>query len=330
MPLFNKFKKIAARHNLIKRHDRLVIGLSGGADSVALTLLLNALRKEFALHLHIAHLNHGLRGDDSRKDAAFVAQLAQKLNLPAAFREINLTRLKQDGSPEEIARKARLDFLFEVAKDCHAEKIALGHNLDDQAETVLMRLIRGSGLLGLSGILPKRRLGNFIIIRPLLEISREEIECFIRAKRIKARRDYTNCQEIYFRNLIRRRLIPRLSQYNPNIKGVLASAAENFAIDYEYLSREGLRAFRRLRRGRAESKIKLPLAQFLRLHAAMRHMVLRFSYEALKGDMRRLSFQHIRELEDLASGRPLGSIVDLPSRISVIKNPQALCVYMRP
>ena len=339
MSLINKVKQTIKQYNLIDKSDKIVMGVSGGPDSLALLYVLRAIRKELGITLHIAHLNHMLRGRESARDADFVLKLADKLSIPATVKEMDVLRLSKAGSPEEKARKARFDFLFEVAAKFKADKIALGHNLDDQAETVLMRILRGSGLLGLSGISPKRKIGNFTIIRPLIEIPRKEIDRYLRTKNIKPRLDLTNLKEIYFRNRIRRRLLPELRRYNPNIKQVLANMAENTALDYDYLLKESQKAFGRVRTGNPDQnyratgkekevlngvKIKLSLAKFLKLHPAMQNMVLRLAYEQLKTDTRRLCYQHIKELKDLISNRPEGAIADLPSSISVIKNPQYL------
>lgn len=329
MSLLNKFKKSIRQHNLIDSRDSIVIGVSGGADSICLLYLLRALKKELGLTLHIAHLNHMLRAKESKADADFVLRLSQKLNIPATLKEVDAAGLNKNGSQEEIARKVRFDFLFEVARKNKAKKIALGHTLDDQAETVLMRIIRGSGLLGLSGILPKRKMGDFVVIRPLLGIPRKEIDSFLRIKNIKPRIDSTNLKEIYFRNRIRHRLLPEMKKYNPNIKEVLAAMAENIAADYDYVLKNSLKEFDKLRVGNAKPGIKFALGKFLILHPSLQNSILRLAFEKLSGDTRRLTYQHIRELKDLIYSRPRGSIVDLPSQISVIKNPQALEVYVR-
>ena len=312
----------AASASRSHKPEKIIVGVSGGPDSLALLYVLKALQKEWNLTLRIAHLNHMLRGRESQGDAEFVVKLAQKLNIPVTMRKINVAGLKQGGSPEETARKARLEFLFAVARKNKAHKIALGHNSDDQAETVLMRIIRGSGLLGLSGILPKRKINNFIIIRPLIEIPRREIENFLKAKKIKPRIDSTNSEEIYFRNRVRHKLLAELKRYNPNIKQVLANTAQNIAADYDYLLENSQKAFAKLRRGRG--KVKLSMVKFLKLHPALQNIVLRLAYTELKGDTRRVTYQHIKEVRDLMDSRPCGAIVDLPSSISVIKNPQYL------
>ena len=329
MSLINKVKQTIKQYNLIDKSDKIVMSVSGGPDSLALLYVLRALRKELSLTFHIAHLNHMLRGRESARDADFVLKLADKLSIPATVKEMDVLRLSKAGSPEEKARKARFDFLFEVAAKFKADKIALGHNLDDQAETVLMRILRGSGLLGLSGISPGRKIGNFTIIRPLIEIPRKEIDRYLRTKNIKPRLDLTNLKEIYFRNRIRRRLLPELRRYNPNIKQVLANMAENTALDYDYLLKSSQKAFGRVRTGKDKLTIKLSLAKFLKLHPAMQNMVLRLAYEELKADTRRLCYQHIKELRDLICNRPEGAIADLPSSISASRNSRHLCIYIR-
>src|SRR3989339_2008737 len=224
--LTRKVLQAVKEYGLIRKFDRIVLGVSGGPDSIALLYCLLALKEEYRLTLHIAHLNHMLRPKDSVKDAEFVRLLAKKLGLACAIKKVNLKGLKK-GSLEEAARKARLDFFLDTAKRIKADKIALGHTLDDQAETVLMRLLRGSGLLGLSGILPKRDILGFTVIRPLLGIKRKEIENFLKAKRIIPRVDASNLDQAYFRNRIRHKLLPGLEKYNPNIKEVLAGSAQN-------------------------------------------------------------------------------------------------------
>ncbi|MDP3732117.1 MAG: tRNA lysidine(34) synthetase TilS, partial [Candidatus Omnitrophota bacterium] len=157
--ILDKVKNTIKRYNLIGKGDKILLGVSGGPDSVAMLYLLKSLKKELKISLHVAHLDHMLR-NDSYKDKEFVERLARNLKIPVTTATINVKELAKSGSLEEIARNARLGFLFKVAQDIKAGKIALGHNLDDQAETVLMRIIRGAGLCGLSGILPKRNIAG--------------------------------------------------------------------------------------------------------------------------------------------------------------------------
>lgn len=322
MKLLGKFKNTIKKYGLIDKNDKLVVAVSGGPDSLALLYLLNKINKEFKLVLHIVHLDHMLR-KDSYKDAEFVKRLADKLKMPVTCARLNVKELARKGSLEEIARNARLGFFFKVAKDTKASKIALGHTRDDQAETVLMRILRGSGLYGLSGILPKRDIAGFKIIRPLIEIKRKEIESFLKRNRIKPCRDISNSQEIYFRNKIRNNLLPLLEKgYNRNIKEVLSNMAESAGCDYDYLNQRA--DFSRKRLGR-----DINLDKLVRLHPAMQRLIIRAAIRRLKGDMRRITFQHIKEIEDLIFNRPVNSIVDLPKGISVAKKKKRLSFYRR-
>lgn len=317
-----KVKQAIKRHGLIEKSDRILIGVSGGPDSLALLYALNSLKKEFNLYLHVAHLDHMLR-PGSGKDREFVVSVAGKLRIPASAARINTRKFPLGGSLEEKARNARLAFFFKTAKEMKIRKIALGHNLDDQAETVLMRLLRGAGLYGLSGILPKRGFSGFDIIRPLIEIKRKDIDSFLEKKNIKPRIDETNCQDLFLRNRIRKELLPLLeSKYNKNIKEVLSNTAENVSFDYDYLSRVAAQAVNRL-------GAKINIKKFLRLHRSIQRLLLRLNIAAVKGDTRGITFTHMKEIEDLIRSRPLNSIVDLPKRVSVAKKENSILIYRR-
>ena len=318
--IIDRVKNTVTRYNLINKGDKIVVGVSGGSDSVALLYLLNSLRKELRISLCISHLDHKLI-KDSYKDKEFVEGLAKELKLPIITAQINVKELARRGSPEEIARNARLGFFFKVAKDTKANKIALGHNLDDQAETVLMRILRGTGLYGLSGILPKRKISGYQIIRPLIETRRRDIEAYLKKKKIKVRLDVSNLEDIYFRNKIRNRLLPLLEkEYNKNIKELLSNMAQSLGYDYDYLTTVAKRTMK---------QTKLNLNRLKKLHPAIKRLVLRMSIAKLKGDMRRLTFQHIREIEDLLLHRPVNSIVDLPKGVSVVKKKKYLSFYLK-
>jgi tRNA(Ile)-lysidine synthase len=318
--LVEKVKKTVKKYGLFKNGDTVVIGVSGGPDSLTLLYVLAGLKKEFRLKLHVCHLDHMLRRN-SGADSKFVAAVAGKLDLPFTAASINVKALAQKGSLEEICRNVRLGFLFKVAKNVKADKIALGHNLDDQAETVLMRLLRGSGLYGLSGILPKKDISGFTIIRPLIEVKRKEIAAYLKRKKLFPRIDPTNSQDIYFRNKIRNKLLPALEKdYNPNIKEILSHTAGSIANDYDLLNRASIASAKKL-------GAKINLKKFASLHPSLQRMVLRHRITKLKGDTRRIDFRHIQEIEELISDRPINSIVDLPGNIRVKKTKQSLIFF---
>ncbi len=308
--------------NLIAVGDRIIVGVSGGPDSLTLLLMLKALACEYKLTLHAAHLDHMIR-KASAQDANFVKRFCDRLKVPLTIKKIDVKRLAQRRSIEEVAREQRFKFFCSLAKKYGANKIALGHNLDDQAETVLMRLLRGSGLSGLSGITAQRVINGYTFIRPLINIRRKDIETYLRRRHIRARIDESNLEDAYLRNRIRHRLLPFIEKnYNNNIKQVLCNTALAAADDYDYLSQEA-------RKAASASGTAPPIKKLTRMHPAIRRMVLRINFKRLKGDTRALEFRHIHELEALLFNRPVRSIVDLPRNISVIKTKNALRFYKR-
>lgn len=320
--LLEQVKKTIRKHALLEKGDRVLLGVSGGPDSVALLYLLHSLSKELHLRLHIAHIDHMLR-KQSAGDARFVVGLSARLKVPVSLHTVDVRSMAGKGSIEEIARNARLEFLCRLAVRLKTDKIALGHTLDDQAETVLMRILRGSGLYGLSAILPKRSIHGVQVIRPLIELRRRDIEAFLRKRRIKPRIDETNFCDIYLRNRIRNHLLPLLEKkYNANIKEVLSGMAETVGYDYDYLSRLAQRKMKKMGSG-------IELCSFLRLHPSLRRLMLRLAISHIQKDTRRISLQHIREIEDLVRNRPVRSVVDLPKGISVIKKKTRLYFYHR-
>jgi len=317
-----KINETIKKYRLIQRGDKILVGVSGGPDSLALLLQLFNLKIPLGLSLHVAHVDHGLR-KDSREDALFVEAWAKKLNIPISTIKFNPQLQEKKGSLEEIYRQARLDFFIQTARKIKANKIALGHNLDDQAETVFMRLLRGTGLSGLSGISVKRKIQGVIFIRPFLETRRKEIEYFLKQEGVEPRIDSTNKEDIFFRNKIRNKLMPLLKkEYNQNIVEVLANLAESISYDYEYLDRAAKKAIK-------GSGLRLNLLKLLRLHPAILRLKIRQSIAYIQGDMRRINFQHIKELEDLLVNRPTGSIVDLPKGVAVQKTRNTLKFYKR-
>lgn len=318
----DKFIETINHYSLIQKGDKVLVAVSGGPDSLALLLKLFSLKSKLGLTLHIAHLDHGLR-KDSKLDALFVKHWGQKLNLGVTIKQLPYQQAKRKGSLEEFFREERLKFFIQTAKSIKADKIALGHNLDDQAETVLMRLLRGTGLSGLSGISAKRVIHGTVFIRPFLETTRRQIDKFLKNKGVKPRIDSTNQEDIFLRNKIRHHLIPLLkNKYNINILKVLANLAESVSYDYEYLDQVAKRSLK-------GNPLRLNLKKITKLHPAILRLKLRQAISCIQGDTRRISFQHIKELEDLIFARPSGSIVDLPKGIYVQKSRNTLLFLKR-
>lgn len=313
-----KLNKTIRKYGLINSGDFIIIGLSGGPDSVALLYLLKSLSVSAGLKLHAAHLDHMLR-KDSHKDAEFVKNLCIKLKIPVTIGKLDVKLFSPKGSVEQNARNARLNFLLGLAKKINADKIALGHNLDDQAETVLMRILRGSGLYGLCGIAPKREIRGASVIRPLIDISRREIETYLKKRKIGFMVDKTNFEDIYMRNRIRHELIPFLQKkYNNNIKILLSGMAESVSYDYDYLRKAAEDFINK------QPKLSFCINKFKKIHPAIQNLSIRIAIEDLKGDIRRIESRHIREIRDMIINRPTGSIVDLPCNLQAVKKKKTI------
>jgi len=222
------------KYKMIAECDAVLIGISGGIDSITLLYSLYFLSDKLKCSLIVAHANHGLRGEQSDREAEFVRKIADELKLPFVIEKIDvLGYMGEKGlSKQAAARELRYDFFERAAKNTSANKIALGHNADDQAETVLMRLLRGSGASGIAGM----RAVRDKIIRPLIEIKRDEITEFVKEKRLRYVEDPSNLEPYYLRNKIRLNLIPLLKEeYNPNIVDTLRETAEIIRDEDEFL-----------------------------------------------------------------------------------------------
>jgi len=225
------------KHGLLAPNQQLVVGVSGGPDSLALLHLLTRLRPEYDLRLRVAHLNHGLR-PSADEDSEFVTQIAKAWDVPCTVERADVAAIAKAEhlSIEEAGRLARYAFFTRLGPVA-----AVAHNADDQAETVLMHLLRGSGLAGLRGMLPKRVMAvspgesRLEIVRPLLGTSRADIEAYVAAHGLRPRIDPTNTDTTFFRNRLRRELLPFLETYNPNIRQILRRTAEVVAGEHELL-----------------------------------------------------------------------------------------------
>ena len=313
---------------MLQKNDRVLVGVSGGPDSVTLLCVLHSLKKEYSLNILVAHLDHKFRGEESKADRIFCQELAKKYGLEIVFEEIDVPRIAEEKgiSPEEAARFERYDFFKRAAKERGIKKIAIGHTRDDQAETVLMRLIRGAGMKGLGGISPVKEMQGFLIIRPLIEISRKEVEEFISDSGLKFRKDSSNEKAIFTRNKVRLELIPLLEkEFNVNIKEVLANMAENLQAENEFLAKYARRKFNSVSKIK-HGEICIDLKKFKKQPDAVRKRILRAALEELKGDLRRLTYQHWKEIEGLIDSRPVNSIVNLPTGISIKKDKNCLII----
>ena len=329
MQFIHKVNQSIKKHNLLKFGDKVLVAVSGGADSLALLFSLNALKEIYGLRLYVAHLDHGLRRS-AGKDRLFVNSIARKLEIPFYSKKINLKKFRRNGSLEEVARKARLDFLIKISRKINADKIALGHTKDDQAETVLMRILRGSGLYGLSSILPSRKINGLTFIRPLIETERNGIEVFLEGLKIRPRQDSTNFETRFFRNKIRLKLLPFLKkEFNPQIKQSLSNLAQISASDYEFIKELASCSLKQCKCRLSNKSLSLDLNKFLSLNKSLQRMVLRLCVEMLTSSIRRLTFKHWQEVEDMIYLPTSNAIVHFPRQISVAKQKGRIVITVR-
>lgn len=305
--------RFITQHQMIQPKETVLVGVSGGVDSLALLYALHTLRNQLDCHLHIAHLDHGFR-EDSADDAAYVAEQADQLDLPISRDRIDVPQLMRDQklSTEVAARRARYQFYEQVSERIGATKIALGHHRGDQAETVLINLLRGAGVSGLKGMLPVRD-GKFI--RPLLASSRKEIEDYVAQLGLRPRCDTTNSQLDYLRNRVRLELIPSLERgYNSNIQHALNQTAELLQAESDYLEAVAYDAFQACRIASCRSDtVILDRCLFRGYHLALRRRILRLAVAAVFGEVRDLYFNHFESMLTLIGREVPNSALDLPN-----------------
>jgi tRNA(Ile)-lysidine synthase len=282
--------------NLIKKSDFIIVAVSGGADSVCLLHLL--AHHQSKPKLHVAHLNHQIRGKEADGDAQFVQDLARSLDLPVTVETVNVPKLAEEKklSLEDAARQTRYDFLINLAVKIKANKIATAHTADDQAETVLMRLMRGSGTTGLLGIPAQSQAPSpqpLMIIRPLLNVWRKEVEEYCQQNHLDFRTDSTNKDTAILRNKIRLELIPYLKEYNPNIKETLLRMSEILLEEEQYLEDEAKRAFKKVVQKENAGAIQLDHAKLCRQPKAIQRRMVRMAIEAVKGDLNTVSLDYV-------------------------------------
>lgn len=318
------------RLELPVKDKTLVVAVSGGADSCALAFALSELkeRKKLDLRFIIAHFNHDLRGEESDADEKFVKNLAGKYDFELAFHK---ERVSAEGNLEQNARIARYKFLTETAQSLHAFAVLTAHTLNDQAETFLINLIRGSGLEGLGGIKPIRVLASenkseirnskseIHLVRPLLTwATRGMNEDFCRANSIEFRYDSMNEDLKFSRVRIRKVLIPLLQDFNPKIVETLAKTAFLLRQDSEELEEKSAEKAADLRSQNKNGALNLK--DLRDIFPSMRRRILRLWLKENRGDLRRLEQKHIEAIERLAFSRKSGKTVELPDSETIVKS----------
>ena len=325
-PLFARVRRVISDLQLIRRDDRVIVGVSGGVDSVALLHLLVRLRPSLRLTLYAVHVDHQLRAE-STEDASFVQELAAGLRVPVVVdrRDVAALCRREGWSLEDGARRIRYQCFVEAAAHHSAKVVALAHTADDQAETVLMRLLRGSGLTGLSGIPVMREIAGVRIVRPLLQCWRKELAAYLTGVDLAHREDASNADRRFVRNRIRHELLPILARdYNPNIKAALVQLAGQSRVDQAYLQSSAQRYWKRVARATRNGEVSLKLPVIARQPEALQRQLLRRALQEIQGDLNQFEFRHWRELERLLYRAPTRAAVHLPGGVQVIREADQL------
>ncbi len=322
MSLLKQVKKTVSKYELLESGDKVLVGVSGGPDSLTLLHLLNKIKADFELELNIAHVDHQLRGEAAQKDALFVKKTAEKMGISFFLKEFDVAKYQQEKglSLEAAAREIRYDFFRKLAKEHSFDKIALAHHANDQAETLLIKFLRGSGLQGLKGILPKK--DN--LIRPLIEVNRSEIESYCEKNGLEPRLDETNLKAVHLRNQIRLELVPLLKkEYNNNLIETLNRSAKLLRADNKYLTKKASELLEKITESDS-SQFSLKRKDFLNLDLALQRRLIREIFKSLTGNYKDLYYNNIKEVISFINNGETGRKIDLPSDIILYLNYEEL------
>ncbi len=305
--LLNKVKGFIVENSLVEKGEKIIVAVSGGPDSVFLLHILFSLQKEFCLDLLIGHFSHGLRPKEDPFEESLVRELSQKMGLNLIVGRPKVPLLASKGSLEQNAREERYRFLLQILKETSFHKVALGHTMDDQAETFIIRLLRGSGHLGLSGMRPK----NNVFIRPLLGVSKAEIQRYLDEGGIPYRLDSSNLDKRFLRNRIRLELIPILRGYQPRIIEVLARTCQILGMESDFLNQvlEDWLAMALIKEGHG---VKVKREYLSRLSLEAQTFVLRRILEIAMDGPKGIGYKHIIQMRNLLSSQGKSPKISLP------------------
>ena len=305
----------------------ILVGVSGGADSLALLLGL----KKLGFLLKVAHLDHGLR-EDSKEDADFVEEFARSQRIPFVrdYIDVGQAAETESQSIEETARNARYQFLFEQARTAQAQAVAVGHHADDQVETVLMHFLRGSALPGLTGMAFRDIIpiwdDQIPLVRPLLGTWRKEIDAYIDGMGISPRVDETNRDVTYFRNRLRHVLIPQMKDYNPQIKQALWRMSDVLKEENDMIDDLAQEAWKECFLRQNEARVILYLSKFIQNPKAIQRRLLRQAVSQLRPDLRDVGYDAVERGLEFANNPSQGGEIDLIARLNIAKLAEYLVI----
>ncbi len=322
----NDILKTIDTFHMLEKGDNVLIAVSGGPDSTALTLSLAALKNNFCITIGIAHINHLLRGAASENDEAFTKAFAEKLDIPFYVKRVDVKAYASAHrlSIEEAGRKVRYDFLYHISNRFQYSKIATGHTKNDNAEQVLMNVLRGSGPKGLSGIPPVR---ENLYIRPLIHMTRDQILAFLDDEKQQFVIDSSNEDMTYLRNRIRHALLPELqSEYNPEIVDSLDRLSRILRLENDHLEIEAGHKFNHCLLTSGSTSISFSISKLAALPIPLFYRVMRKAILKVKTNLKRISYGHMNDIFNFCFDSSSGTSIDLPDQIRIYKTGDSILV----
>ncbi len=330
--------------NMVSAQDTLLVGVSGGADSVCLLMVLDALRKDMGFSLEVVHVEHGIRGQESLEDAVYVEQLCASMGIECHKVSVDVPAFSWENGmgTEEAARVLRYEAFSKVATELkeqgHLVKVALAHHMEDNAETMLFQLVRGSGLTGMCGMQPVRKTKDgMIFIRPLLFVQRAEIENYLRSSGVKWRTDSTNQELEYSRNYLRNKVLPELASVNEQAVAHMNKTAWQLQEIHDFFEQEVDKAWDKvaevvftpkvelLEKELEDGKVLLDIATLLEYHVALQKKLIYRAVEMVSGSNKDISTIHVEDVLALC-GKQSGKEIHLPYGIVARRDFHELCI----
>lgn len=288
------------KYNLIQANDKIVLGVSGGPDSLFMLDILNKLKEKLQIEIVVAHVNHMIR-EEANEEEEFVQEFCKKINVEFYSKRIEVEKYANNNKIglEEAGRKIRYEFFDEVASKTNSNKIAIAHNKNDKVETILMNVLRGSGVTGLQGIQPKK---DNKIIRPIIEIERQDIEKYCRENKLEPKIDISNFDNTYTRNKIRNVVIPYVKkEFNPNFIETITRLSEVITEENKFLKNITEQRYSEILIEEKHNQITLDLKKFNREEKVIKNRLILYTVSQLKGNTQGLEKIHIQDIIKLCS-----------------------------
>jgi len=314
-----RIKDTVKQYDMLHKGDRVLAAVSGGADSVCLLKTLVDIRRQLGIEVIVGNLDHGLRGVESKRDSDFVKDLSGKLTLKCVHKKVNLRSTREKGrSQEEQARWQRYAFLVRAAAANDCNVIATGHTMDDQAETVLMRIICGASSAGIAGIPPIRYEKGMKIIRPLIRVPRQDILAYLKGEGLEYVVDSSNLDTKFLRNSVRREVLPFLEKYNPRLKRSLVNLSDSLREDLSFINAEKEKKVKKITNKKAGT-VAVKIKDIILQSKAIRREIFKELFIKAGGNVKKLTYRHWMDMDYFLKAAEKNKSLDFPGSVRVTR-----------